>query len=447
MQRCVVSVVDDDPSAREGATDLLNSAGIATESFQNAEEFLRSGKLDWTSCLVADVRMPGMSGIELHEQLRGAGREIPTILITGFPIDSDRIRARHSGAWGYLKKPFGEQELLSYVNSALEGKQHMLSSYEHERVSPWATTLFHEPWWLAAATNGTYQEATVVSGGQVVGQLPYVISRQMGFLVSRMPPFTHVLGPVVQPSVGKPQTALLRRLSIIRDLIDQLPEVVFFKQAFALSLADGLAFQDRGFQVTPQYTFEIDCRESPDSIWKGMHFKTRQHIRRAEEKLIVSSLSDPHVFIDFYLDNIRRKGRQSFIDFTNFPVLFAETQARDCSEILCASWPDGKPAAMVVLVWGHGRMYYLLSTRAGAEGDNGSISLLIWKGIERAHSRGLVFDLDGVSTSGTARFLSNFGGRLEFRLIAQRTNAAYAALRSVKRGLGWGRSGDSSWFT
>jgi hypothetical protein len=308
-------------------------------------------------------------------------------------------------------------------------------------------TLFHEPWWLAAATNGAYREATVMNGEQLVGRLPYVISKQMGFTVCRMPPFTHLLGPVLQPGTGKPQTILLRRLSIIRDLIDQLPDVSFFKQALALSLADGLAFQDRGFQVTPQYTFEIDCRESLESTWDGMHFKTRQHVRRAEEKLAVSTLSDPQAFTDFYLDNVRKTGRRSFIDFTNFPALFAETQARECSEILCARWPDGKPAAMVVLVWGHGKMYYLLSTRARAEGDNGSINLLIWEAIKRAHGRGLLFDLDGISTSGTARFLSGFGGRLELRLIAQRTKAVYEALRSVKRRLGWGRGSDSTRFT
>src|SRR5690348_5330369 len=96
MQRSVVSVVDDDRSARESATDLLNSAGFTTGSFQNADEFLRLANLDWTSCLVADVRMPGMSGIELHEHLRRAGRQIPTILTTGFPIDIDRTR---TGNW------------------------------------------------------------------------------------------------------------------------------------------------------------------------------------------------------------------------------------------------------------------------------------------------------------------------------------------------------------
>ena len=123
MQHRVVSVIDDDRSVREGTADLLNAAGISTESFQDAGEFLRSGCLDSTSCVVADVRMPGMSGIELHDQLRRAGRAIPTILITAFPRDRDRIRARENGVWGYLKKPFGEKEFLSCVNSALEGTQ------------------------------------------------------------------------------------------------------------------------------------------------------------------------------------------------------------------------------------------------------------------------------------------------------------------------------------
>src|SRR5579871_5408325 len=135
MQHHLVSIIDDDASVREGATDLLNSAGITAESFQNADEFLRSGCLESTSCLVADVRMPGISGIELHEQLRLAGKEVPTILITAFPRDSDRMRARETGVWAYLSKPFGERELLSHVNSALQGERHVDSGSWHETTS------------------------------------------------------------------------------------------------------------------------------------------------------------------------------------------------------------------------------------------------------------------------------------------------------------------------
>jgi hypothetical protein len=309
------------------------------------------------------------------------------------------------------------------------------------------TLLFHEPWWLNAVTGGLYREASVMRGGQVAGRLPYMLARQNGFTVSRLPPFTHALGPVVHPGVGKPQTVLLHRLSIIRELLDQLPKVAFFKQALALSLVDGLAFQDRGFQVAPQYTFEIDARGNLDNLWSDVHFKTRQHIRRAEEKFAVVRLDEPAAFTDFYLDNVRRADRQSFIDFTTFPALFAAARERECAEILCATWPSGKPAAMVVLVWGLGRMYYLLSTRAGDRGDNGSINLLIWEGVRRAHERGLLFDLDGVSTSGTARFLSGFGGRFAMRLIVQRNSSLYGALRSAKRYLGRGKADDTYGFT
>ncbi len=135
MQHHLVSIIDDDASVREGATDLLNSAGITAESFQNADEFLRSGRLESTSCVLADVRMPGMSGIELHERLRLAGKAVPTILITAFPRDGDRLRAREIGVCAYLSKPFREKELLSHVNSALRGESYGDSSSRRETTS------------------------------------------------------------------------------------------------------------------------------------------------------------------------------------------------------------------------------------------------------------------------------------------------------------------------
>jgi hypothetical protein len=307
--------------------------------------------------------------------------------------------------------------------------------------------LFHEPWWLAAVSQGRCQEVTVSSGDQVVGRLPFVITRKMGFTTLRMPPFTHLLGPVVDAGQGKPQTQMLKRLSIVRDLIDQLPRFDYFKQALSATTADGLAFQDRGFEITPQYTFRLDCQHDPQEIWQNMHFKTRQHIRRAEEKFEVSTVEDPDRFIQFYEANVRKQGLTNNIDFTPFGALFRESRMRDCGEILCARWPDGTPTAMVFLVWGHGTMYYLLSTRASDAGDNGSVNLLLWTAVQRAHSRGLVLDLDGVSSSGTARFLSRFGGSLEMRLIVRRSGFLYAAMQASKRRLIGGKADETTAFT
>ena len=88
---------------------------------------------------------------------------------------------------------------------------------------------------------------------------------------------------------------------------------------------------------------------------------------------------------------------------------------------------------MIYIVWGYGTMYYLLSSRAADSDDNGSINLLIWTAIKRANERGLLLDLDGVISSGTARFLSGFGGRLKARWIARRTRLRYTILQLAKR--------------
>jgi FixJ family two-component response regulator len=116
----VISIVDDDPSVREGTMDLLNSMGFAAEAFERANDFLNSNRLHSTSCLIADVQMPGMTGLELHNRLVGSGNVIPTILITAFANDRDRTRALQSGVRCYLTKPFNENELLACIREALK---------------------------------------------------------------------------------------------------------------------------------------------------------------------------------------------------------------------------------------------------------------------------------------------------------------------------------------
>ena len=115
----MVSIVDDDPSVCEGLMDLLSSMGFDAQAFARADEFLKSDRPDTTSCLIADVQMPGMSGLELHDQLVRSGKIIPTILITAFPKEADRGRALRTGVKCYLAKPFSESELLTCIQSGL----------------------------------------------------------------------------------------------------------------------------------------------------------------------------------------------------------------------------------------------------------------------------------------------------------------------------------------
>ncbi len=116
----VIAIVDDDASVREGTMDLVKAMGFIAEAFSCAEEFLKSKRLRSTSCLIADVRMPGMTGLELHSRLVRSGNVIPTILITAFPNDRDQTRAVRAGVSSYLTKPFNEGDLLACIHSALE---------------------------------------------------------------------------------------------------------------------------------------------------------------------------------------------------------------------------------------------------------------------------------------------------------------------------------------
>ena len=102
-------------------------------------------------------------------------------------------------------------------------------------------SLFHESWWLSAASDGRAEEVVVESGGQIVGRLPYVTVTRGPLRALRMPPLTHVLGPVVEAGEGKPQTRLNKRLSLVRALIDKLPPHAYFHQHLDPGLDDGLA--------------------------------------------------------------------------------------------------------------------------------------------------------------------------------------------------------------
>jgi len=116
-----ISVVDDDQSMREAVRGLMKSLGYTTEAFASAEEFLNSRQVPRTSCLIADVQMPGMTGLELHRHLVASGKTIPTILITAYPDDSARERALGDGA------DFLNQRFRDYTGLSLEwGRSRML---------------------------------------------------------------------------------------------------------------------------------------------------------------------------------------------------------------------------------------------------------------------------------------------------------------------------------
>ena len=116
----MISIVDDDESVREATKCLVRSLGYDAATFCSAEEFLGSGHVTVTACLITDVQMPGLSGVDLQHRLIADGHCLPVIFITAFPDEQIRRRVLKAGAIGYLDKPFSEDHLIEYLNVALK---------------------------------------------------------------------------------------------------------------------------------------------------------------------------------------------------------------------------------------------------------------------------------------------------------------------------------------
>ena len=119
MKKQLVSVVEDDRFFRESMARLMRSLGYTVEVFSSAADFLTSPRLAETACLIADVNMPAMTGIELHQHLVAAGHAIPTILVTAYPNDVDHARALNNGVVCYLRKPVDEKYLVECLRAAV----------------------------------------------------------------------------------------------------------------------------------------------------------------------------------------------------------------------------------------------------------------------------------------------------------------------------------------
>ena len=119
----LISVVDDDHSVRESLARLIRSLGLGVQVFGSAEEFLEADLSREPDCLILDIRMPGMNGLELHRRLSAAGRDLPVVFITAHGSDAEvRARALGAGAVDYLLKPLKEEEVLKAIDTALSSK-------------------------------------------------------------------------------------------------------------------------------------------------------------------------------------------------------------------------------------------------------------------------------------------------------------------------------------
>jgi FixJ family two-component response regulator len=140
----IVFVVDDDPLVRDSVADLLSAAGLAAQTFGSATEFMRARRPDISACLILDVDLPDLSGLDLQTELARSGIEVPIIFLTGHGDIPKSVRAMKAGAMEFLTKPFRTQELLDSVRHALvrdgelrKERSHIIDLQErHEQLTP-----------------------------------------------------------------------------------------------------------------------------------------------------------------------------------------------------------------------------------------------------------------------------------------------------------------------
>jgi FixJ family two-component response regulator len=114
----LIAIVDDDELARDGIRELVESLGYTAATFTSAEGFLQSAVVAQTTCLITDLQMPGLSGLDLQQELQSQGYHTPVILVTAYPNDKHRTCALNNGAIGFLSKPFDDRSLMECLSAA-----------------------------------------------------------------------------------------------------------------------------------------------------------------------------------------------------------------------------------------------------------------------------------------------------------------------------------------
>jgi FixJ family two-component response regulator len=156
MLRHLISVVDDDESTRKSTSLLIESFGFQAAAFESAESLLKSSQLHETSCLIIDLRMPGVNGLQLQSHLAAAGYKIPIIFITAYDNNESRQQAIQAGALAFLAKPFNDELLLQTIRAALGGqlgaRKNLISIVDDDESIRRTTTLLIQSFGFQAAT-------------------------------------------------------------------------------------------------------------------------------------------------------------------------------------------------------------------------------------------------------------------------------------------------------
>lgn len=271
--------------------------------------------------------------------------------------------------------------------------------------------LFSQDWWLdAVCIDGEWDVALIQQQSEVKAALPYYLRRVMGLRCITMPKLTQTMGPWFAPMDGTYTKRLSKQMSLMKDLIDQLPSVDMFHQGFAPEITNWLPFYWAGYQQSTSYTYVIDDISDPEKILQSVDISKRGKVKKATRSLTVDTLTSVEGFYATYKRSLRRRGKAISYPEKLFVSLGQESIKRDCGKIFCARDQEGGLHAALYVVWGARKAYNLVSLVIPGK-NTGAMSLVIYQAIcfLQEHDLADKFDFEGSMIPGVEQSYRYFG--------------------------------------
>jgi hypothetical protein len=272
-------------------------------------------------------------------------------------------------------------------------------------------SIFEQPWWLDAVAPGRWTAAEVRRGDKVVARLPYMERKRLGLTTIGQPPFTQTLGPWLAPREGKYARQLETEKRLLGELIEQLPEVDFFRQSMAPALTNWLPFHWAGFDATVRYTYRIEDLSDIDRVKSEFQDHVRRGIRKAEGTVEVDHDYPLEDLLQLNEQTYARQGVRSPDDPDLVRRLDAACAQRGARRIFGAVDKDGRTHAALYVVWDDCTFYALINGRDPELQAHGANTLLYWEAIQLAAQVSKIFDFEGSMLEPIEHYFRGFGGR------------------------------------
>lgn len=287
--------------------------------------------------------------------------------------------------------------------------------------------IFHRDWWLdAACGHDGWDVAIAVSGGNIVGVLPYSRVKRYSFTILTQPPLTPRLGPWLNIDPAKPAKLLARQKDIMSELIEQLPNYALFHQCFGDHITNWLPFKWKGFAQTTAYSYLLENIGDPERLWGGLQENIRREIRKAKGRfgLTVQECTDITEFLDLARRTFVRQNLKFPVSEAIFRRIDLACDTRNCRKIWLAKDAAGTAHAGAYIVWDRGRAYYLFGGSDPGLRNSGAGSLCLWHAINAAAEVTATFDFEGSVIEAIERFFRAFGARQVPYFVVARARTA-----------------------